>query len=135
MAAAAVDKGRTKMHLSDNIITAARSLGRTLRKDADIQAYLAALERLEADQEAQELEGRLYDLFDQLTTRQQAGEQLSRTEIEAFYALRSQVRANPHISERDAVLQALKPFLADIVEVISSRIGADYTALVTARDP
>jgi cell fate (sporulation/competence/biofilm development) regulator YlbF (YheA/YmcA/DUF963 family) len=123
------------MYLSDETISAARSLGRILRKDAYVQAYLAVLERVEADKEAQELESRFYNLFEQLTTRQQAGEQLSRTEIDAFYALRSQVRANPHISERDAVLQVLKPFLADIAELISSRIGEDYAGLVAATDP
>ena len=117
------------MLLNEEITTAAQSLGKALRKDSYLRDYLEAVERFKADPEASELEARLYSLFDQFTARQQAGEQLSREEVDGFYALRNQVGVNPRVAERDSVLQALKPYLAEIADEISSMLGVDYIDL------
>jgi cell fate (sporulation/competence/biofilm development) regulator YlbF (YheA/YmcA/DUF963 family) len=117
------------MSLNEVITTAAQSLGKALRKDSYLRDYLDAVERFKADPEASELEARLYRLFDQLTARQQAGEQLSRAEVDGFYALRNQVRENRRVAERDSFLQALKPYLAEIADEISGMLGVDYTEL------
>lgn len=120
------------MELSEEIIAAAQSLGQALRQDRDVQAYLKTLADIEADPEARALEKHLFDLYDLLTTRQHAGEQLNRAEIDEFYQMRFQVQAHPHISRRNAMLRALNPFLADTADEISAQLGVDYVNLVTA---
>ena len=120
------------MGLNEEIKTTAQLLGRALRKESYMRDYMEAVEGFKADTEASALEARLYSLFDQLTARQQAGEQLTREEVDAFYALRSQVQANPRVAERDSVLQALNPYLASIADEISGSLGVDYTDLAKA---
>jgi cell fate (sporulation/competence/biofilm development) regulator YlbF (YheA/YmcA/DUF963 family) len=120
------------MLLNEDITTAAQLLGKALRKDSYLRDYLEAVERLKADSEASELEARLYRLFEQLTARQQAGERLSREEVDSFYALRNQVQANQLVAERDSFLQGLKPYLAEIADEISGMLGVDYTELAKA---
>ena len=117
------------MLLNEDITTTAQLLGKTLRKDSYLHDYLEAVERFKADPEASELEARLYSLFDQFTARQQAGEQLSREEVDGFYALRKQVGVNPRVAERDSGLQVLKPYLVEIADEISGMLGVDYTDL------
>jgi cell fate (sporulation/competence/biofilm development) regulator YlbF (YheA/YmcA/DUF963 family) len=119
------------MELNKEIVAAARSFGQALRKDTYIQAYLEAVADIQADQEARTLEKRLYDLFDMLSARQHAGEQLSHAEIDEFYQLRAQVQAHPSISKRDAILRVLNPFLAETADEISGQLGVDYVNMVT----
>ena len=120
------------MELSEEIIASARSLGQVLRQDRDVQAYLKTLADIEADPEAHALEKHLFDLYCLLTTRQLAGEQISRAEIDEFYQMGSQMQAHPRISRRNAMLRALNPFLADTADEISAQLGLDYVNLVTA---
>ena len=120
------------MDLNEDTRITAQLLGRALRKESYVRDYLHAAEQVEADTEASALEARLFSLFNQLTQRQQAGEQLTRQEVDAFYTLRRQVQANPHVAERDSVLQALKPYLAEIADEISSALGVDYIGLAKA---
>jgi cell fate (sporulation/competence/biofilm development) regulator YlbF (YheA/YmcA/DUF963 family) len=120
------------MLLNEDITTAAQLLGKALRKDSYLRDYLEAVERFKADPEASELEARLYRLFDQLTARQQAGDQLTRQEVDGFYALRNQVGVNPRVAERDSFLQTLKPYLAEIADEISGMLGVEYTELARA---
>ena len=118
-----------KMGLSQDLINAACSLGRALRADPNVQAYLQIQARLQADTEASALEKRLYSLYEELLARQQAGEDLSQAELEAFYSLRRQVQTHPGIVEREATLRLLKPYFADITDELNLLLGVDFTAL------
>ena len=122
-----------KMGLSQDLINAACSLGRALRADPNVQAYLQIQARLQADTEASALEKRLYSLYEELLARQQAGEDLSQAELEAFYSLRRQVQTHPGIVEREATLRLLKPYFADITDELNLLLGVDFTALARIR--
>ena len=122
------------MDLPEDLINAARSLGRALRADPNVQAYLQVQARLQADSEASALEKRLYSLYEELVARQQAGDDLSPVELEAFYTLRRQVQTHPGIAEREATLRLLKPYFADVADELNVVLGVDFTALAQITD-
>jgi len=107
----------------------AAELGKSLRRESLMRAHLEAVEEFHSSPEAVELEERLYASYDDLIARQQAGEQLSREDIQAFYDLRRWVQAHPVISKRDNALGSVKPHLAEVADEISLLLSADYTAL------
>lgn len=118
------------MILSDELKQAAEALGESLRASEPVSIYLQAQARLQADAETSALENRLTRLYQDLIARQQAGELLSQTEVDGFYALRDRVSSHPVVTERDAALSQLKSYLADIAAELSEPLGIDYTALV-----
>jgi len=118
------------MILSDELKQAAEALGESLRATEPVSSYLQAQTRLQADAEASALENRLTRLYQDLLARQQAGELLSQAEVHNFYALRDQVSGHPLIAERDAALNQLKSYFANIALELSEPLGMDYTALV-----
>lgn len=117
------------MELPEEIKNAAQALGKSLRQDDFMRAYLEAIEEFQADPEARELEQQLYTTYNALIARQQAGEQLTREDTQPFYELRRQVQTHPLISKRDNELRLIKPYLAEIADEISAILGVDYTAL------
>lgn len=117
------------MELTEEIRIAARQLGQSLRQEDYIRAYLDALNECQADPEASALEKKMYEVYEALIARQQAGEQLSQEEIRSFNELRRQVQANPLISRRNNMLNLAKPYLSQIADEISFPLGVDYTAL------
>lgn len=118
------------MELPEEIKNAAQMLGKSLRQDAMISAYLEAVAEFMADPEARKLEEQLYALYDALVARQSAGEQLSREDTQPFYDLRRRVQTHPLISRRENELRLIKPYLADLADEISAFLGIDYTMLV-----
>ena len=118
------------MILSDELKQAAEALGESLRATEPVSTYLQAQTRLQEDAEASALENRLTRLYQDLLARQQAGELLPQAEVNEFYALRDQVSSHPVVAERDAALDQLKSYLADIAAELSEPLGMDYTALV-----
>jgi cell fate (sporulation/competence/biofilm development) regulator YlbF (YheA/YmcA/DUF963 family) len=117
------------MELPEEIKNAAQALGRSLREDDFMRSYLKAVEEFNADLEARKLEEQLYATYNDLLARQQAGEPLSREETQSFYELRRRVQSHPLISARENELRLIKPYLAEIADEISARLGVDYTAL------
>jgi cell fate (sporulation/competence/biofilm development) regulator YlbF (YheA/YmcA/DUF963 family) len=115
--------------LSEELIAAAQALGRSLRATREAQAYFEAQARLQLDPEAGPLDERLSSLYEELTARQRAGEQLAETEVDKFYALRNQVQSQPLITARDSALSQLKSYLAQAAADLSNNLGVDYTAL------
>lgn len=120
------------MDLPETIQNAAQVLGKSLRADGLIHSYLEAVEQFRADPQASQLEKQLYDLYNTLIARQQAGEQLSREDTQPFYELRRQVQTHPLISKRENELRLIRPYLADIADEISASLGMDYTALASS---
>lgn len=117
------------MELTEEIRTAARQLGQFLRQEDYIRTYLDTLKEIQADPEASMLEKNMYEVYESLLARQQAGEQLSQEDTRAFYQLRQQVQSHPLISKRDNILRLVKPYLSQIADEISFPLGVDYTAL------
>jgi len=117
------------MNLSPEIEQAARALGQNLHNQEVTRAYLGARQRVETDPEASALEKEMYAWYEVLTARQQAGEQLSRDEVEAFHALRNRFFNHHLVSERETALRPLKSLFAEVAVEISFPLGADYTIL------
>lgn len=118
------------MILTDEIKKAASALGKSLYEDEFMRPYLQTVAEYQSDHEAVELENQLYELYEELVNRQQAGEQISREETKAFSELRQRVQSHPLIARRNNALQMIKPFLADVADDISILLGVDYTTLV-----
>lgn len=123
-----------KRILPEDLVNAARSLGEALRADPDVHAYLQAQARLQANTEASDLEERMLNLFADLSTRQQAGEDLNQAEVDEFYALRRQVQMHTVIVERNAALNPVKRCFADVADELNVVLGVDFTALAQITD-
>lgn len=117
------------MILPEELTQAAQAFGQSLRTAPAVQEYLKAQQALLADAEARDLDERTQKLYEELVARQQAGEQLPRAEVDAFYALNRQARAHPLIAERDAALQMVKSTFVNVGEDLSITLGFDYTDL------
>jgi len=121
------------MELSAEIITTAQRLGQMIGQAPAIQAYRLAVQALESAPEALALEQRLYEHYETLLARQQAGEALSQAEIVAFNRLRGEVQSHPLILRRETALREAKAYLAQVADEISLVLKVDYTALVKAQ--
>ena len=117
------------MNLAPEIEQAARTLGQILHDQEVTRAYLEGCQRVETDPEASALEKEMVALYQALITRQQAGEQLSHDEVEAFHALRNRFFKHPRVSEREAALRPLKSLFAEVAVEISFPLGVDYMIL------
>jgi cell fate (sporulation/competence/biofilm development) regulator YlbF (YheA/YmcA/DUF963 family) len=118
--------------LTEELRSAARNLGETLRASSPVQAYLKAQADCEADPVASELEKRLQALYQELIGRQQRGEALQRNEIDAYNVLKSQVHHHPLIQERDATLSLIKQSFTTIADELSFPLGIEYATLAQA---
>lgn len=117
------------MPLTEEIKIAALQLGQALRQDEDVLMYLDAVEKIQADPDASALERKMYEVYEGLIARQQAGEDLSEEDTRAFYELRQQVQIYPLISRRHECLSFIRPRLAQVAEEISFVLGVDFVGL------
>ncbi len=117
------------MEISNDIRTATLALVESMKNDATIRLYLNARDAVEADPEASALQNQLFELYENLISRQQQGERLSDEDIQAFNSLRYQVRVHPLVAQRENALIQIKPYLAQIADEISNALGIDYTTL------
>ena len=117
------------MRLTEELLQAARTFGEALRSTEAVQAYLTAEARLRVDAEADDLDRRRQDTYQDLATRQRAGEQLPRHEVDAFHALHRQAQDHPLIAEWDIALTGVKTVFVNIGQELSQALGIDYTAL------
>jgi len=118
--------------LTEELHTAARTLGETLRTSDVVQKYLRVLADCEADPETAHLEKRMHTMYEELIARQQHGQNLQRSEIDAFNALKRQVYQHPRIAEREAALTRVKQTFADIADDLNISLGTDFAALAQA---
>ena len=117
------------MELTPEIQDAARHLGQCMRQDDYVRTYLDALEESHTNPEASALEKNMYDEYERLIAREQAGEILSNADTRDFYELRQQVQDNPLITRRNHMHRQIRPYLNQIAEGISFLLGVDYTIL------
>ena len=118
--------------LTKELQYAACDLGETLRASSSVQAYLKAQTDCETDPEASDLENRLQALYQELVGRQQRGELLQHSEIDAYNVMKSQVHHNPLIQERDAALSLVKQTFTEIADNLSFPLGIEFTTLAKA---
>ena len=116
--------------LSSDIEQAAGELGAALRQSPIMQAYLEACAAVEADPRARGLEAEVQALADELTQRQAAGELLSAGELDRFYRLRSDVRSNPLLAERDRCFELLRSMFGQVNDDLSGAMGINFSELL-----
>lgn len=117
------------MELSAELEQAARNLGQILRQKYATRAYLEASQQVALDADANAFEAEMYATYEALIARQQAGEQISQDEVQAFYALRSRFFNHPLVIEREEALKPLKSLFAEVAVELSTPLGIDYTTL------
>lgn len=118
--------------LSEELQISARMLGEALRASPSVQNYLQVQAKCAADAEAAELENRLLTLYQELLERQQRGEALQRSEIDAFNALKYKVQQHPLIRERDDALFLVRQTYLDVADALNLPLGMEFAALALA---
>jgi cell fate (sporulation/competence/biofilm development) regulator YlbF (YheA/YmcA/DUF963 family) len=116
----------------EELENAARALGMALSASEPVQRYRQAVAECETDSQASELEAQLYAMYDELISRQQRGEIISRNEVEAFNALKRRVYQQPRIREREAALMDVKRYFVQIADEINFPLGVDFALLARA---
>lgn len=124
------NKEKEDMSIPEDIEGAARELGRALNQTPAVQRYLAAAEQAAQDDELRALEARLSEVYAALSAREQAGQALSRAEINAYHNLREQVRRHPLYAAREEALKQVKLTFASASEALSSTLTVDFNSLV-----
>lgn len=115
---------------SQEVLQAASELGAALRQSPIMQAYLEACAAVEADLRARGLEAEVQALADELTQRQAAGEMLNSSELDHFYRLRSEVRSNPLLAERDRCFEQLRSLFGRVNDDLSGAMGINFSELL-----
>ena len=115
--------------LSSELQQAAQDFGLALRQHETVQQYLQAVASLAADAETQALDKRFETIRANLIARQRAGEDLPSDEVQAFYALRTAVTANPLIEARDYGLNMAKGYLANVGADLNRALELDYVTI------
>lgn len=115
---------------SQEVLQAASELGAALRQSPIMQAYLEACAAVEADARARGLEAEVQALADELTQRQAEGEMLSPAELDRFYRLRSEVRSNPLLAERDRCFEQLRSQFGRVNDDLSGAMGINFSELL-----
>jgi len=107
----------------------AQDFGLALRQHEAVRQYLQAFASLTADAEAQALDERFETIRAYLVARQRAGEDLPSDEVQAFYAMRTAVTANPFIEARDYGLNMAKGYLANVGADLNRALELDYVTI------
>lgn len=118
------------MNLSKELKQAAQQLGSALMNNPAVQEFIQADAAVKNSAEVSQLEADVVQLYNELTSRQQAGETLIQQEINRFYSLRDQLSHHPLMVERETKMRAAKAIFEQTGSSISSILTMDYTALV-----
>lgn len=118
------------MALSDDVRQAAHRFGEAMRANQTVERYLQADAALQTAQEARELDQHYQAVYDNLVTRQRAGDAISQDELDVFYALQAQVRDLPLIQDRNRKLAVTKGYLQHLGADLNQKLGLDYIELV-----
>lgn len=122
------------MELTEEIQEAARKLGQALREDDFVRGYLEAVEAVQRDPAARELEEQFLAAAKAYVGREKAGEAIGAEERKRLAELRHQAHMNELISRREAELEMIKPYLAGVADEISQQLGMDYAMLARPED-
>lgn len=120
---------REQVMLPEDLQNAARTFGEALHASQAVQKYLEALADCQANPETAKLEGQMLAMYEDLIARQQRGENLRRSEIDAFNTLKRQVYQNPLIAERESALTIVKRYFVEIADEINFPLGVVFSAL------
>jgi cell fate (sporulation/competence/biofilm development) regulator YlbF (YheA/YmcA/DUF963 family) len=115
--------------LTEEIQNTARLLGESLHALPPSQTYLKTQADCVANPSAADLEQRMFAMYEDLIARQQRGEELQPSEIDAFNSLKRQVFQHPLISEREAALALVKRHFSEIAEEINLPLGMEFPTL------
>jgi cell fate (sporulation/competence/biofilm development) regulator YlbF (YheA/YmcA/DUF963 family) len=118
--------------LTEDLKITARELGEALHASQPVQKYLQALTNAQTDPEAADLEARMLAMYEDLIARQQRGENLQRSEIDAFNTLKKQVYQRPSISERETALASVKRYFVEVADEINFPLGVEFSTLAQA---
>lgn len=118
--------------MKPELLESARLLGTALSESRAVQSYLRAKAEAENDPEAASLEARMLEVYHALLTRQQNGEQPTRSEVQEFYVLRNQVQYHPLIKAREDALAQVKSQFAEAGTEITNQLGVDFPTLALA---
>lgn len=110
----------------------ARKLGETLRRTSQVISYLEAKKAVEADPTLVAREKHILVVYQELASRQRAGEELSKEEVQNFYDLRNEVQQHPLIQTRDRALGSLKSLFLQAGSEISNQLGVNFSYLALA---
>lgn len=114
---------------AEEILRVAKELGESLGANVDVQALIQAEAALESSVELEVLDAEIQQVYDNLVTRQRAGEVLSPQEINGFQKLKEKLYAHPLVTERDARLKAVQALFSQAGGTISGILGFDFNAL------
>ncbi|MBE2221126.1 MAG: YlbF family regulator, partial [Anaerolineae bacterium] len=93
------------------------------------QQYLQAVANLEADPNAADLDQQFEMVRADLVARQRAGKDLPSDEVQAFYAMRTAITANPLVETRDYALNMAKGYLANVGADLNRALGLDFVTI------
>lgn len=105
-------------------------MGEALANNPAVQEFVQADAAVKSSEEVTKLEADVVALYNDLTSRQQAGEILSPQEINRFYNLRDQLSRHPLVAKRETSMKAAKALFEQAGSAMSSILTLDYTALV-----
>jgi len=117
------------MQLTEEVKDAAMQLGQALCQDDYVRLYLDALQETRTDPDISALEKKMYEVYEGLIGHQQADEELSQEETQAFRELRQQVQAHPLIAKRNDMLSSIRPYLRRVAEEMNFVLGLDFASL------
>ena len=118
--------------LSPELKQTAQDFGTALHQHGMIQQYLQAVSALNTDPAARDLDERFETLRADLVARQRAGEDLPGDEVQAFYALRTEVTSNILIEKRDNTLTMAKGYLANVGLDLNQALGLDFVKIASS---
>ncbi len=118
--------------LSPELQQTAQDFGAAIRQHGMVQQYLNAVSALNADPAARDLDTRFETLRAGLVARQRAGEELPADEVQAFYALRTEVTSNSLIENRDNALTMAKGYLVNVGLDLNQALGLDFVKIASS---
>jgi cell fate (sporulation/competence/biofilm development) regulator YlbF (YheA/YmcA/DUF963 family) len=117
------------MNLTEEIITAATEVGKTLSKSPEVMEYQEAVLAIQNNPEVFQLENKVNQSYEKLATQERAGQTLDQAELQNYYTIRSQLRQDPLISARDEKQQMVKLLFNDVLQTMTPILGIDFTIL------
>lgn len=118
------------MPLSNEIIQAARQLGRALRQTETVEAYLESNEKLKSDPQVSRLLAEVHERRQQLAQKELCGAILSSFEASQYHNLVDQANRSPLVTQQEDNLRAVQSLFARTSETLSSRLSIDYASMV-----
>jgi cell fate (sporulation/competence/biofilm development) regulator YlbF (YheA/YmcA/DUF963 family) len=115
--------------MDEEIRQAAKAYGKVLSETPAVEAFRQVAAEMNAYGDTLRLKAELELAYDELLQRQASG-LVTRGEIEAYYELEQQVRANPLLSRYDSSLEQLKDTFSEAHNLLSAQLRFNFKDLV-----